>query len=114
MTKKYLLDIADSTEENNCRWELTLKDKDLEKIKYLKEVSEECVKRFGDFGSLDLSFNVIYDFIPEPEDFYPLLEVGRSELLYVGNDEFIVSCDFSYWGGDMYCIVTTKPFKIDF
>ena len=89
-----------------------LKDKDLERIKYLKEVCEESVKRFGDFSSLNLSFNVTYDFHPEPEDFYPLLEMGRSELLYVGNDEFIVSCDFNYWGGDMYSIVTTKPFKI--
>lgn len=111
-TREYLLDVDDSTEENNCRWKLSLKDKDLERIKYLKEVCEESVKRFGDFSSLNLSFNVTYDFHPEPEDFYPLLEMGRSELLYVGNDEFIVSCDFNYWGGDMYSIVTTKPFKI--
>lgn len=112
-TRKYLLSVDYSTEENNCSWELTIKDKDIEKIKYLKEVSEESVKRFGDFSILNISLNVTYDFLPELEDFYPLLEVGRSELLYVGNDEFIVSCNFSYWE-ERYCIMTTKPFKINF
>ena len=110
--KKYILNIDGGSLTKNCRWELTLKDEEIERIKYLKKIDEESVEKFGNFSGLDLSFSVTFGFNPEDKDLYTTFEVVKSRVLYVGNDEFIVRCDLILsTGGDQY-FITTERFKI--
>ena len=64
-TKTYLLDVEDSTEKENCNWELVLTEEDIEKAKYLKEITEESNKRFGTYNRIRLYLDVNYMFRPK-------------------------------------------------
>jgi hypothetical protein len=109
--KRYILKIDEDNYRRNCRWELTLRDEDLEKVKYLKEISEESIKRFGNSNSLDLFLNVTDKFIPENNRHYTTpFEIDNSQLLYVGNNKFVVICKFtSCWDGET---IKTEEFEI--
>lgn len=107
--KKYILKIDGGDCYDNCRWELRVKNEDLEKIKYLTEISEESTKRFGNSSSLDLSLNVTNEFIPEDECYYgEPFGIDSSKLLYVGNNKFVVSCNFTRFWEEQYTIITEK------
>ena len=112
IAKRYLLDIADSTEENNCRWKLSLTEEDIDKAKYIREITEESDKRFGTYNRLRLYLDLTNSFKPENRDTYGGLELNESKLIYVGNGKFIVNCDISTLYRE-YGILVTEEFKID-
>lgn len=112
-TKRYLLEVEDSTEKDNCNWVLFLTEEDIEKSKYIKEITEESDKRFGTHNRLRLSLDVTIAFRPENIDIYPGLWLNESKLMYEGNGKFTVHCDLRTSRNEEYGIVTTKPFKID-
>ena len=112
-TKTYLLDVEDSTEKENCNWELVLTEEDVEKAKYLKEITEESNKRFGTYNRIRLYLDVNYMFRPKNRDTYRGLDLDESKLIYVGNGKFTVNCEFSTLCRE-YGILTTEEFKIDF
>lgn len=112
---KYTLRI----EENNSFYEISrcnlyLKDEDIDKVRYLKEISEEYNKKFGcdsDISLLGLDVtDVLY---PEPPGhIYKGMRSIVSRLTYVGDDEFIVRKDFVDDCDDPSYIITER-FKID-
>lgn len=110
---KYILltDIDESSFGIN-RWVLSLTKDDLNKIRYIKEISEESWEKFdGDGNDLILGLDVTYAFIPESKPSDRIRPIG-SMLSYVGDDEFIVKCDFiNDWDDPSYII--TDRFKID-
>lgn len=111
-TKRYLLNVEDSTEIDNCNWELVLTEEDVEKAKYIREITEESDKKFGTYNRLRLYLDVTNSFKPENRDTYGGLELNESKLIYVGNGKFIVNCDFRTLYRE-YGILITGEFKID-
>lgn len=111
---KYTLDV-DKNESfcDDCYWELRLTNEDIDKINYLKEIFEESNKKFrsNDDHNLILGLDVTKDFIPEDRGVRRDIRGIRSRLEYVGDDEFIVRCDFVDSCDDPSYIIT-KRFKI--
>ena len=111
---KYTLRI----EENNSFYEISrcnlyLTDEDIDKVRYLKEISEEYNKKFGCDGDISLLgldvTNVLY---PEPGHTYKGMRSIVARLTYVGDNEFIVRHDFVDDCDDP-SYITTERFKID-
>ena len=114
MGNKYTL-LVDKNESiyNTCRWNLSLTNEDLDKINYIKEISEESNKKFSsdDDHNLILGLDVTEDFIPEYNYIYKDMIEVESRLEYVGNDEFVVRCYFTDTCDDPSCVITER-FKI--
>jgi hypothetical protein len=111
--KKYNLFTDEN--ESSCAvfsWILSLTKEDIDKINYLKEVSEKSWEKFDDDGNneLLLGLDVTKVFVPEhvpTERMRPI----ESRLTYVGNDEFVVRCNFvDDWDDPKYII--TERFKL--
>lgn len=109
---KLLVDENDS-EYKFGYWTLSLTKEDIDKINYIKEISEKSWEKFDDDGNeLLLGLDVTYVFVPEQAHTYERMRPIESRLTYVGNDEFVVRCDFvDNWDDPRYII--TERFKID-
>lgn len=114
MNEKYLLKTLDSTLEN-CPplWELTLTEVDIEKINYLRNVTDESNEKFGEFGGLRFSFYVTDSFFQRIEGSECNVDIIESSLEYIGRNKFQVIIDLLDQYGDQRCIFT-ESFEIDF
>lgn len=111
--KKY--ELFTDENESSCAvfsWILSLTKEDIDKISYLKEVSEKSWEKFDDDGNdLLLGLDVTKVFVPKHVPTERMRPIG-SRLMYVGNDEFVVRCDFiNDWDDHSYII--TERFEID-
>lgn len=111
---KYTLRI----EENNSFYEISrcnlyITDEDIDKVRYLKEISEEYNKKFGSNSDISLLGLDVTDVLyPEPEHTtYKGMRTIVSRLTYVGDDEFEVRCDFVDACDDPSYIITER-FKL--
>lgn len=97
---------------DECFWTLSLTDKDIDKIYYIKEISEKCLEKFGSDGNkLIIELDVWNVFIPEDEYIRKDIRPISSRIEYVGNDEFVVRCDFVDTCDDPSYIITER-FKL--
>jgi hypothetical protein len=113
MNEKYLLKTLDSTLENcPSLWELTLTEGDIEKINYLRNVTDESNEKFGEFGGLRFSFDVTDSFFQRIEG-SECNDIIESSLEYIGRNKFQVIIDLLDQYGDQRCIFT-ESFDIDF
>lgn len=114
MGNNYTL-VVDKNESiyRTCLWNLYLTDEDLDKISYIKKITEESNKKFSidDDHDLILGLDVTYDFIPEDRYIRKDMREIESRLEYVGDDEFVVKCYFVDTCDDPSYIIT-KRFKI--
>lgn len=114
MNEKYLLKTLDSTLENcPSLWELTLTERDIEKINYLRNVTDESNEKFGEFGGLRFSFDVTDSFFQKIEGSEYDIDITESKLEYIGDNKFQVAIDLLDQYGDQGCIFT-ESFDIDF
>lgn len=114
MNEKYLLKTLDSTLENcPSLWELTLTEGDIEKINYLRNVTDESNEKFGEFGGLRFSFDVTDSFFQRIEGSEYNVDIIESRLEYIGRNKFQVAIDLLDQYGGQSCIFT-ESFDIDF
>ena len=114
MNEKYLLKTLDSTlEDCPSLWELTLTERDIEKINYLRNVTEKSNKKFGEFGRLKFSFDVTDSFFQRIEGSEYNVDIIESRLEYIGRNKFQVVIDLLDQYGGQSCIFT-ESFDIDF
>ena len=114
MNEKYLLKTLDSTLENcPSLWELTLTESDIEKINYLRNVTDESNGKFGEFSGLKFYFDVTDYFFQKIEGSEYNIDIIESRLEYIGRNKFQVAIDLLDQYGGQFCIFT-ESFDIDF
>lgn len=114
MNERYLLKTLDSTLENcPSLWELTLTESDIEKVNYLRNITDESNKKFGEFSGLRFSFDVTDFFFQKVEGSEYDIDITESRLEYIGDNKFQVAIDLLDQYGDQSCIFT-ESFEIDF
>ena len=114
MNERYLLKTLDSTLENcPSLWELTLTESDIEKVNYLRNVTDESNKKFGEFGGLRFSFDVTDSFFQRIEGSEYNVDIIESRLEYIGRNKFQIAIDLLDQYGGQRCIFT-ESFYIDF
>ena len=106
---KYILFTDEN--ESSCEvysWILSLTKEDIDKVNYLKEISEKSWEKFdNDVNKLILGLDVTKSFIPEHVPTERMRPIG-SRLMYAGNDEFKVRCDFINDWDDHDYIITER------
>ena len=96
VVKEYTLNIEKSNPyQSDCQWKLSLTEEEISKIIYMREVTEESMRKLGspNEGGLDISLSTTYSFRPVDPKFYEKLYVYSSRISYIGNNKYVVEVD---------------------